>query len=283
MSRLVKTALLGALVLALGLYAFGTYNRKVQRDALAYERLQARAGFVERLSFAFSLEQDERWLRELARTLGWFGAELRAAGDRHPEALEVLRRDAKAQADGASAQWREFRDVTESFWAPLRGGSYQPLASDPVLGLRFDLLGLRRDTYEGRSQLRIDLVVWGAPRREQVERDAQGRAESVLVTSELSLTALKLAFRDAQGAELGGLEGSGPVYWVPHPERFVPDFPPQAALGVWYVDPFPVEATTLQWSLEGGLQTLPGPALPVRFETTLPVQPDWRVRPGESY
>jgi len=283
MNRLVRTALLGGLVLVLGLYAFGTYNRKVQRDALAYERLQARAGFVERLGFAFALEQDERWLRELARVLGWFGAELRAAGDRHPEAQEVLRREARLQTESASSQWREFRDITENFAGRLRGGSYQPIASEPVRGMRFDLLSLRRDGYEGRSQLRIDLVVWGAPRREQVERDAQGRAESVQVTSELTLSALKLSLRDAQGAELGGLEGGGPVYWVAHPERFVPDFPPQAALAVWYVDPLPAEAASVVWSLEGGLQTLPGPALPVRFETTLAVQPDWRVRLGESY
>lgn len=288
MNPLMKTLILGGTVLAGALYAFDAHNTQVARLDLEAQKARLRAAYVERMSFAYSLPSADRYRDEFASATKWYEAELTDLYNRHPgvahdadaalRSIEEQEKTGKIKVDQAAGR-KEFHEITKGFYQLIKSGRYAPLQSTPAMGVRLDLLGMRRESYEGKSRVRIDAVVWGAPRRELVTK-ADGKGANVKVSLDYLPKKLSFEFIDGGKKLLGGGETGAPTFLVDYPERFVPDFPPQAALAVWYVDPFPREAASVSMKIDSEIRSPTGAAIP--FTTALTFTPDEALKLGAN-
>lgn len=286
MNSLAKTVVIGGAVLGGALYGFSAHNAQVSRLDLEGRRAHLRSAYVERMSYAYSLPDNDRYRDELASATRWYEAELKDLYNQHPEAAKAAEADAAAKPAASAekaALGKEYADVTKGFHDLLKSGKYAPVYSVPTMGVRLDLLGMRRETYEGKSRIRIDAVLWGAPRRETVTKQEGGKSATAKVNLDFAFKRLGFEFVDAKQKLLGGGETGAPTFLVDYPERFIPDFPPQAALAVWYVDPFPAGAVTLNLKIDGELRSPAGAPIPVALGMGFPARDELKVQAGEKF
>lgn len=291
MNAVVKTLILGGAVVGGAIFALDAHNDQVSRLDLEAQRYRLRAAYVERTSFAYSLPSTDRYRDEFSSASKWYEAELADLYNHHPgkhdpdaalHELEEQQKSGKLKAE-AFASRKEFYDLAKGFYTLVQTGKYNPLYSAPMYGVRVDLLSIRRETYEGKSRLRVDAAVWGAPRRESITRSDNGKSATSKMMLDFAFKKLSLEFVDDKHKLVGGGDTGAPTFLVDHPERWVPDFPPQAALAVWYIDPMPREAASATFRLEAEIRSPSGGPIPMTISTTVMPQEDWKLRDGEKF
>jgi hypothetical protein len=275
MNVVAKTVVIGGALLAGGVYALNAHNAQISKLDYDLQRSRLRAAYMERTSFAYALADGGRWRDELAATTRWYEAELADLANRHPGQASVASGDQREGKDEAS-------EAVGAVYEKLKSARYAPIASTTSEGVRIDLLALRRATVEGKSRLRLDAVVWGAPRHTTVTK-ADGKGTNAKVSLDFTLQKFGFEFLDAKKKLLGGGDGGPPALLVANPERFEPSFPPQAAVAVWYLDPMPADAATAELVLGAEIRSPGGVPLPVTAKHSLTVESDWRVRDGEKF
>ena len=129
----------------------------------------------------------------------------------------------------------------------------------------------------------MDVVLWGAPRREVTTAIKQGVGTHTKMELDFGLKGLDLEFVDAKEKLIGGGNTGSPTMVVDYPERWVPDFPPQVALAIWYMDPFPADTKTIDLKMSGEVKSPTSPAFAINQEWKIVAQPDWLIRPGEKF
>jgi hypothetical protein len=275
MNAVVKTVVIGGALLAGGVYALNTHNAQVSKLDFELQRSRLRASYMERASFAYSLSDGGRWRDELAATTRWYEAELADLANRHPGQASPVTADGRDGKDEAA-------EAVGAVYERLQSARYAPIATTTSEGVRIDLLSMRRALVDGKSRLRLDAVVWGAPRRTTVTK-ADGKGAAAKLSLDFALQKISLEFVDAHKKLLGGGDGGPPSLLVGNPERFAPAFPPQAAVAVWYLDPMPAEAASAELVIGGEIRSSGGVPVPVTAKHTLAVEGEWRVRDGEKF
>ncbi len=257
--------------------------------ALRAEREHVKRELVERAVVARGLAADRpREAAEEGRSLlRWYFEELQAARNRHPGARPEG--GPPAPRPGATAEERKTFDEFASYAADrmkaLRAGRLDPLFVAGAGGLRLDILAIQagRNPATGEPGVRLDFVLWGAPRRTEREERPGGRGpeRAALVATFPQLT---FRFLDANGKPYGEMAGSGEPYLkLADPERFDPDFPPGLLFGTWWVEPFPREAARVAVSLQASVPGNSAAALTPSFAFEAPVDEAWKLAPGQSF
>lgn len=291
MSRLLLTLILGGAVAALAYFAVDTHNKQVASLEHQIGAEQLRAAFVERAGFVWSIESPERYVDELTSLVRWYEAERADLHNRYPghfnpnAALDELDKLVAAGALSASdaRARREWYDRTKELYDLILSGRYAPLRTTTINGVRVDLLAFRRDLYEGRSRLRLDVVTWGTPRREQRTSSEGGKLVTRRVLLDLGFQGLDIEMIDATPRLVAGGKTGAPTMQVEYPERWIADFPPQVSYSLWWIDPLPEETETVKLSLSGEIRSPFGGALKFKQDWELAAKDDWRVRDGESF
>lgn len=252
---------------------------RVDREALRREAVE-RAGVARGLSGPAGVEEAQAWVR-------WWLDASAALRNRYPRQAQPPAAGAQPARSGArdrrGGDEEAFRAYAAERLDTLRGG-YAPLLSAAEQGLRLDVLAVRAgehpDTHE--RGVRIDFALWGAPRR--LERDGEGSRATARVVVPVAFRQLALRFLDAGGKTYGEMSGSGEPYLaLKDPERFTPDLPPGVLLGTWWVEPFPREAARLELAAGVQVQGLTSAALSPAFRWEVPVQEEWKLRPGQVF
>lgn len=291
MNPVVRSLILGGLVAGAAVFAMGEHNETVA--GLEYEnaREKLRAAFGERAGYVRSLADEDRYREELSTVTKWYAAEVSGIYNRFPGKKapgKVLKEIEAATAAGTmkegEAQLRkEFYEEAKLFYDLFQSGRYNPVATATQNGVRFDLVSMKRDTYEGRSRLRVDFAVWGAPRRETVTKSPDGKQATAKMNLDFGLRGLGIELVDAKQKLIGGGDTGAPTIVVEHPERWIQDFPPQFAVGTWWIDPLLAEAETVLLNISGEIRSPSSGALPVTFEWKLPNRDEWKARAGEKF
>jgi hypothetical protein len=291
MGPLIIRLLLGLAVCGAAVYAMGEHNAVVNKLEFENARERLRSAFTDRAGYVRSLASEDRYRDELAAVTKWYAAEVSAVYNRFPGTKDpdrTLNEIEKAVDEGrmkpAEAELRkEFFDETKQAFDLIASGKYNPLATSSQNGVRFDLVSMRRDMHEGQSRLRVDFTLWGAPRRETVQKSPDGKQGTVKTTLDFGLRSLGLEFVDAKSKLLGGGNAGPPTILVEVPERWIQDFPPQFAVGTWWIDPFPREAESVLLKIDGELRPPGAPAIPVGYEWKLANREAWMLREGEAF
>ena len=256
------------------------------------ERLRLKREFDERAALlrALPAESAQEWRDEVNVLLRGYLQAVSEVRNRYPRApappsaLQAARADRKGKlTEKDRAAIEDFQKYADSRMAILSGGAYAPIASAPAGGLRLDVLTVEPGASPaGGPGLRIDFALWGAPRL--VEREKTGSGTVTRTAVALAMKALQFRFLDAGGKLYGEMNGPGEPYQkLVDPERFVPDFPPGALLGTWWVELLPREAVTTELTVDVDVRQPSGAARPVSLALQLPVQEPWRIPPGTSY
>jgi hypothetical protein len=285
---LVPLLLAGAALWAL----WSSCRARTEALSLRAERTRVKREFVERgvVARALAADRQKEAAEESRSLLRWYADEVQAVHNRHPrEPREASLAALLEQRPKATAAERE--TLTEFFqyasdrWQGLRAGRLDPLQVAGASGLRLDLLAVQAGQNPATRErgVRIDFVLWGAPRR--TDRDPQpgghGPERAALVASFQRLT---LRFADADGKPYGEMAGSGEPYLkLADPERFVEDFPPGLLFGTWWVEPFPREAARLGATVQVAVSGAGSASLPATFAFDLPVAEEWKLPPGQSF
>lgn len=289
MNPLLRIVLLAGLVLAALVYGIGAHTDAVKtlEFDLAKERL--RAAFTERAAYTRSLSDTERWANELVSVSRWYESEWTDLLNRHPERRAEADVLATMEAQVAAGQMpkqelenrREWYDATKSIHSLITSGRYTPIASAISNGVRLDIVGLSRATYAGRERMRLDVALWGAPRRELVQKNDTGA--TLKRQLDFAFTKLGLEFIDEKSKLIGGGDTGAPTLVVDYPERWIPQFPPMAVLGTYWIDAFPENAATVDIRIAGDIRSPTAAPIPVSFEWKLPVRASWKVGAGETF
>jgi len=276
---ILPVALAGVVVLLV----MARLSRSADAEAFRVEREALRREAVERAAVARGLG-GPAGAEEAQALVRWWLDAVAALRNRHPRAAESeAPRPAKERRQEKAGAEEAYRAYAAERLDALRAG-YAPVLSAADQGLRLDVLGIRAgehpDTHE--RGLRVDFALWGAPRR--LERDGQGARAALRVVVPVTFRQLGFRFLDAGGKTYGEMTGSGEPYLVmKDPERFSPELPPGVVLGTWWVEPFPREAVRVEVAVGVQAQGLSAAALTPAFRWEVPVQDEWKLRPGETF
>lgn len=291
MSKIIVAILLGGALVAGVIGAVGAHNDEVARLQLEADRQRLRAEFVERSGAINAASDLDRHREELATLVKWYDSGLATIYNQFPglhdpdapmKELQAQVAAGKLKAEDLATR-KEFYDETKSLYDSIEKGHYEALATTVLEGIRIDILGIKRATYEGKSRLRMDVVLWGAPRRQVATKIEQGRDARTKPELDFAFHGLDMEFIDEDETLLGGGNAGGPSMLIDYPEHWIPDFPPQVALAIWYFDPFPAGTKTLDLKMNAEVKSPTASAFPITNEWKLVAQPDWLIRPGEKF
>jgi hypothetical protein len=291
MTRVVFTILLGALIVAAAVVGVNYHNEQMNRLQLEAGRAKLRAEFVERVGVVNAASQADRHHEELSKLVKWYDAQLADLNNTFPgfhdpdAALNEMKAEVAAGRlkSEEMATKKEWYDETKNLYDAIEHGKYEAMVTGVQEGMRVDLLSLKRATYEGKSRLRMDVVVWGAPRREVVTQIRGGQEAHAKMQLDMGFRSVDFEFIDEKEKLVGGGSTGAPTMTVEYPERWIPDFPPEASLMIWYLDPFPAETKTVDLKLGGEVRSQWNAPAPFTQEWKLVAQPDWLIRPGEKF
>jgi len=279
-----------AVLFVLAVVAYNSYRAQVETDAALIERVKLKREFVERSSVgrAMPAARQKEWADEAHTLLRWYFDELGAIRNRHPgeKRVEAPQVDPSKLKDADRAARQEFVTFTTQQFAALREGKYEPLFAGADQGLHLDILtfGPSQNPGGGDRSLKIDFMLWGAPRRVERESAGSGNRAPPKVVVPLVFKDLAFKFFDAEGKFYGGMNGSGEPYLkVADPEHFLEEFPPSLIPGTWYLDLFPPQAAKVEITLVLEVRGVAGGDVVANYKWELPVREEWKLRPGEAY
>jgi hypothetical protein len=286
----LRSVLSGAALLAAlsGAAWFHRHETRRLNHDLAHAR--ARVAFAERASHLYGAGDPDTWRGGTEPALAAWIEENDAIEARFPDLhdpdavareIDALEASGRLKPDEIALR-REFLETARRFHQRLAKGTWNPLDSLAGPGLRLDVMDVSPVTEDGRPRLRIDAILWGAPRVEASARD-DGKRTSRKAELMFSFQSLALDFVASGGKRpfAGGKSGQ-PRLFIENPERWVPEFPPQAALAVWHVDPFPHESAEVQVLFTGEIRQ-PSRRIPVTFRSSWPSRDAWRLPEGQPF
>ncbi len=263
-------------------FGISQYAARGAGETFRLEREALRREAVERASVARGVGGPQG-VEEARAVVRWWQDSMASLRNRYPKQAAVPEQAGAAgkDKDAASEVWRRY---TQDRLEALRAG-YAPALAAVDQGLRLDVLAVRSGEHPETHEraIRIDFALWGAPRR--IERES-GPSERPAARVSVPIAFRQLAFRfvDAAGKTYGEMSGSGePYLLLKDPERFSGELQPGIALGTWWVDPFPREASRVEVSIGLQVQGMTSAALSPVFRWELPVAEEWKLHPGEAF
>lgn len=286
MGKILSILIFGGALVAGVFFALDAHDKQVTDFEYELQLSGLRNQYVERSGWVRSIPSEERWREEFVSLNRWYESQWTAIHNRFPgrgSADAVLAAiDAEAAAGGKDAGLKkEFFEHAKGFQKTLASGHYLPIAHHVASGVRLDLLDMKKVVHEGQKALRVDLVAWGAP-RQTIEGRSQGTATKKMVL-DFALKSLSLEFIDEKDKLIGGGDTGGPEILVDYPERWIPAFPPQAALATWWIEPMPNETKTVLLTINGEIRSGASGSMPVNMEWRLPASAAWKLGEGQAF
>ncbi len=291
MFRLFLTILLGGAIVGAAVVGVNYHNEQMNRLQYEAGRNKLRAEFVERMGVINSASNLDRHREEQALLIKWYDAQIADLANQFPgfhdndgpmKEMQAAVAAGKLKTEDLASR-KEWYDEAKNLYDTLEKGHYEPMLTTVQEGVRIDLLSLKRATYEGKSWLRMDVAAWGAPRHEVVTTLKQGQETHAKMQLDFGFHAVDFEFVDEKQKLIGGFSAHAPTLTIDYPERWIPDFPPQVALMIWYLDPFPENTASIDLKLAGEVRSPTNPAFPFTQDWKLKPQADWLLRPGEKF
>lgn len=289
MNPLVKNGIFAGVVVVAGYWAMQAHNDQIDAHEYQNEIERVKREFGERARWVSSVQKKEQYAEELQLLLKWYFAELTDLNNRFPGRADETKAIKEAQKMVEKGRikaeelpkYQEWYDYTRAAYDKMKSGGFEPVLSGYDGTMRLDVYRLEREDKGGKAQLRMDFVLWGAPKRSQNEE--VGGKKVRRVTTSLAFESMGFKFLDEKGNIKFEMSGGGnPFLKVDNPERWVETFPPQTILGTYYLDVFPpVPSMEMTFALKGMAPS--GTPIPAEYRWEVPVQEGWKPRPGEKW
>ncbi len=286
MKQLISTLIVLSLIGGAGLCYMNHYQTTSRARAYEENLNELQRQFSERLGTVRAIDDVAQYEREISTLLSWYFAEIQKLRNQFPghgDPERVLEEFEAERAAGNLSQ-EEFEQYMDHYqyvkwnFDQLEAGEYGLVVSGYSANLRFDIHAFERDRYQNQQQLRADFILWGAPRNIEDRRDRVGVTVRT-VTVPVRFTRLFFQFLNEKGhihGEMSGFSGE-PYLRIVHPERWIPEFPPMAVLGRYWIELFPDEAEQFVWQLDIESTTTSGARVTANYEWHLEVPRSWQI------
>lgn len=285
MHPLLKTLIFVVLIGAGGAAAIYWYSTTSTEAAYQAGVTQLQQQWTERLGTVRSISDPARYKEEMRTQLKWYFSELQDLYNRFPDQADTDRAWKQIEEDQRAGRipadrmdsYKEFFEYAKSTFELMRKGDYVPQINGSAESMHMDIYSVKRDSYEGAPRLRIDFVLWGAPRRIDERPTASGTIKKIRVP--IAFSRMFFQFLDADGKVYGEMSGASgePFIKIDYPERWIAEFPPQAVLGTWWVEMFPKEAEKVDWQIVLTGRTDAGNPINAEFKWEFGVPPAWKT------
>lgn len=268
-----------AIVLVAGLLGTGWYvsskhaTAAAQKSAEALDLQSIREGFLEQAGWIRAIPDADIYRADVNPFLGAYFEKIAAhrkqfaQGDDFDSYLETLGKVSHPELH------EKFFELVKTRFDQLRSGHYHPLWSATDDGMRLDVISA--DVHG--DKVRLNLLLWGAPRQMTVETSSGGTThiERVRTSAEFDVT-WKLF--NARGKLYGKMTASGdPAMRVDYPEHFIRDFPPQILLGQYDMDLIPSKVKKMEIDFQVSSTTPTHAVIQAHFVWSLDSIPaDWQ-------
>ncbi|MDF1566283.1 MAG: hypothetical protein P1V51_24840 [Deltaproteobacteria bacterium] len=285
MHPLLKTLTVVILVGAAGAGGIWYYTTTTTQAAYTEAIQDLQQQWTERLGTIRGVDDPQRYKEEIHAGLKWYFSELNRVYNRYPELHDVDKAWKEIELNNEKGHiqtnqmedYREFFEYAKGVFDTLERGEFVPKINAEAENLHLDIYSVKLADWEGAPRLKIDFILWGAPRRVETKKTAAGTVKKVKVP--LSFSRMFFQFLDAEGKVHGEMAGNTgePTIKITHPERWIEEFPAQAVLGSWWVELFPPEAEKVIWEIGLSGTSDAGNPYNALFKWEFPVPPQWKT------
>ena len=246
--------------------------------------------YLERVGWIRSIPEEKAYKEEVTNFLRWYFREIgdHAARSRGNGKFNGYLAELSKRADNQKeyAEKKEHFDYTKRVFDNLRSGSYSPLFSATDKGMRLDITSASVQPQSDKSQLKLEIVLWGAQRELRDESTmAKGITAAIkkrMVTSASFTSTWKLY--DGNGKLIGEMTAQGdPTMKVDYPEKYIPEFPPQMVVGYYALDLIPAEVAKIDLLFNVASRSPSGGDATANFQWKIDAPSEWKLRPGEKW
>jgi hypothetical protein len=275
-------------------FGITSYNKLKVKDAHELDLARIQKEWLERANWVNATPEAEKYKEERSSIDKWYFTALNDHYNRYPTFKNYYRvgdelggkggekggKKGGKKGGGDDALKGQYYELTKSVFDSLKEGSYSPVLTSNSNSLRLDIYKLGRDK---GGKLRFDLVLWGAQRKLEKEAQAAGNTISRMLTA-CTFTAMNFKFIDEKGKVMGEMNVTGdPEIKVDYPERWIEEFPPQAVIGFYELDPLPAEPVKMQLEMTVTSRSGTGSDIPGSFKFEVPIDPSWKLGQGEKW
>lgn len=286
MKPLLKTLFVLFLASAAGGVAIWYYTTSTTQVAYDKAITQLQQQWTERLGRIRGVEDPELYQDEVRAGLKWYFSELQKVHNRFPDLKNLDRAWTEIEEQHRAGHipsnkmetYEEFFQLVKAAYELLERGEYAPKINAMSSSLHLDIYSIERDQIEGVPRLKIDFMLWGAPRRIKV-KTLEGGTKVKKVVVPLRFSRMFFQFINESGKVHGEMMGNTgePTIKIIHPERWIREFPAQAVLGTWWVELFPPEAHSVVWEIGLSGRTDAGNPIEALFKWEFPVPEAWKT------
>ena len=285
------------LVLGIGVggayFGMTSYNKLKLKDSNEIDLARIQKEWLERANWVNDVAEVDKYKEERAGIDKWYFTALTDHYNRYPSFKNYYRvgddlagkpsasggKKAKKNA-GDEALKGQYYELTKTVFDKLKDGSYSPVLTSTSNSLRLDIYKLGRTS---TGKLRFDLVLWGAQRKLEHDQQAAGNTVSRMTTA-AQFTSMNFKFIDEKAKMMGEMNVTGdPEIKVDYPERWIEEFPPQAVIGFYELDPLPAEPVKMQLDMTVTSRSLTGADINGNFKFEVPIESGWKLAAGEKW
>lgn len=191
--------------------------------------------------------------------------------------------EAKAGKKSDQELKQQYFDLTKAAFDRLKEGKYATVFTGTANSMRLDITKVSRVDSGGKPRLRFDLLLWGAQRRQDREKQAAGNTISRMVTA-AQFTNIHFKFEDEKKKIFGEMDIQGdPEIKVDYPERWIEEFPAQAVIGYYEIDLLPSEPVEVEITFSLSSRSGTGSDIPASYTFRTLIDPSWKLPPGTAW
>ena len=286
------------LVLAIGVggayFGMTSYQKLKIKDAHELDLARIQREWLERENWVDDVPEADKYKEERAGIDRWYFTALTDHYNHYPTfknyyrvgdelsgkgGKEAGKRPAKKNASEEQLK-QQYYDLTKTVFDALKDGTYAPVLTSTSNSLRLDFYKIGRTS---TGKLRFDVVLWGAQRKMEHDQQAAGNTISRMTTA-ATFNSINFQFFDEKSKMMGEMNVTGePEIKVDYPERWIEEFPPQAVIGYYELDPFPAEPVKMHMDVTVNSRALTGSDIPGSFKFDIPVDASWKLGVGEKW
>ncbi len=276
-----------AVAVVIGSARYKAKANETERE-LNFARIQK--DYLERVSWIRSNPDEKTYKDEVNGLWRWYFREL----NEHLNRFHGNRKydDYLTELDKRSGLVRDVEEkkahyqYTKKVFDDLRGGNYAPVWSASDKGMRLDVSSAAIETEQGKLQVRLAMMLWGAQRELRDEGTSANGITAVVKKRMVTSASFNVTWKlfDDKGKLIGEMSAVGdPAMKVEYPELYVPEFPPQMVLGYYAMDLVPAEVAKMEIDFNVASRSPTGGEALANFAWKLDAPANWKLKPGEKW
>ncbi len=290
MKRFVASVFVLAIFGAVAAFAFMSFKSRLTEERLLVKKAEVDLAFLAKSEFTRMVPGDDYgddasvlfsgYARDMDRIYNDPEFAPLRDDDKVRKIYQQAHKDGKKD-DKTLKLVNERIDYTQAVYKELTGGSYHPVATGLVNGLRVDLYSFAKAAVDGQDRLKVKILVYsGDP-----DAVSFGSIEMKLAIKSMVEKKVRGKIVQEEQLKLAKVEGGGtPNLLIKNPRKWMPDFMPGLMIGFYDFPLYPPTSSELALTMGFGVRTVGGNSMQgeIKFPA-IAIDPSWKLPAGASW